>query len=333
MTFLDIIFIIFVILFFISTSPHNVTPFDKGTTASIRGLCMISIILSHICIHCGLFSHVLIPAGHLSTSFFFFVSGYGNQLSTNKISSRWLLKKYAKICKPFLFCYAIFCLYLAIFNNLPPIRDILVDIFTLSLPNTINWFSKIIVLCFTLHFISKIIAKKELYQILLLDLSIFTYMLIGQYFKLDSMWVNSVHCYAIGATLSLLVKSNLFNIKHILQQNKISLFYLSLFALVPIVYISELKWYFTLFSAIVFASFCFLFSYIFTTRSRFFEWIGNNSFEFYLFHIFAYNTVQFTLNTSHHLYALLVFFITFVIVFSYTLLVKLISTLTAIKNN
>ena len=161
MSYLDGIMVILLIAFFaISKSIKNENlVFDRDSTATIRGLAMIGIILHHIHNRLTFSSLLLASIGYLSTAIFFFISGYGNSLSINKKNPnfRWILKKISKIYIPFFVIYWLYFISNCIFypEKIPAFREIIQDIFTISLPNEVSWFPKIIVLCFILHFLSK----------------------------------------------------------------------------------------------------------------------------------------------------------------------------------
>ena len=113
MCFLDLLFCIFMLVFLSQVRPlkSNQNGFGRDTTASLRGIAMIGIILHHINYKIGTGSLILSYMGFLTTGLFFFISGYGNMLSINKkthVQFEWLYKKFFKIYTPFIFAY---CLY------------------------------------------------------------------------------------------------------------------------------------------------------------------------------------------------------------------------------
>ena len=85
MSFLDCISAVFVVVFFAcSRQNEEKTILGRESTASLRGLAMLLIILHHIHNRFGFYSPILTQVGYLTTGVFFFVSGYGNMFSINK---------------------------------------------------------------------------------------------------------------------------------------------------------------------------------------------------------------------------------------------------------
>ena len=161
----------FAVLFFAFARPlgKGGEGFGRDTTAALRGLAMLGIMLHHIHNALGYSSTVLILAGYLTTGLFFFISGYGNTLSVNKrpkVSLDWLYKKILKIYIPFFAAYWIYYLFLILMHPelCPGIKETMVDLVTVSLPNEISWFPKIILLCFAVHWIAKKLFRNDTLQ-------------------------------------------------------------------------------------------------------------------------------------------------------------------------
>lgn len=86
MSFLDIILAVLVIAVLLVSKPlpSKEDVFSRESTASLRGVAMLGIMLLHIHSALGLLSPVLLQVGYLATGLFFFISGYGNTISLNK---------------------------------------------------------------------------------------------------------------------------------------------------------------------------------------------------------------------------------------------------------
>ena len=159
MGFLDVIFAIFMVAFLIYIRPigEDDRGFGRDTTATLRGLAMLGIILHHIHNRFGAHSPILSTLGYLTTSLFFFISGYGNMISINKkneVRSEWLYRKFFKIYRPFFAAYWLYYIMETfIYSDLrPSLKEAVFDMLTVSMPNQVSWFPKIILLCFLFHY-------------------------------------------------------------------------------------------------------------------------------------------------------------------------------------
>lgn len=192
-----------------------------------------------------------------------------------------------------------------------------VDLLIISLPNTINWFPKVIILCFLLHGIVKQMIKKSLIQVLIVNIFIILYIFTGQLFKIEVMWIDTVACYAEGMMVAyLLNKTKCIN--NIIKRNKGILFVISILVTMLVLYLESIHWYFRFLASILFSATLFLFTCVFQCKNKFLEWIGNHSFEFYLFHIIIYKSLHNLVGINNYIYAISVIIITIVTVYIYS---------------
>ena len=229
MSYLDIIMALLFFAFFVcSRQIGNYTIFGRDSTDSLRGLAMLGIILHHIHNRLGLCSPIISQVGYLATGLFFFISGYGNMLSINKkndINVKWFVRKLLKIYVPFFVAYWFYYICNIIFYpcEVPTIKEMIQDIITISLPNEISWFPKIIVLCFLIHYLTRKAFSNRIIQLATISMVICVYIVIMWKKGTGSYWYNSVLCYPFGIFVSLVKDS--FLSSSILEKRKLSYLY------------------------------------------------------------------------------------------------------------
>lgn len=281
---------------------------------------MLGIVLHHIHNNLGYHSPILSSMGFLTTSLFFFISGYGNMLSINKSSRTeitWLTKKIVKIYLPFFVAYWIGYLisYFLYPQLCPSGLDMLIDIFTVSLPGQISWFPKIILLCFALQWIAKKLFSNIVYQNASILLIVLVYMVVMWKTGQSAFWYNSVICYPLGCIFA---KTKVFGkILSKFKDKKFISMIVSVLLFGATVVLSKKLEILKFISPIFFSLGCYYFSLIFNVKTKLFSWIGNNSFEFYIFHIISYQAFAKLISVNKYLYTLLVFVGTFVLVYVY----------------
>lgn len=331
MVFLDVIAAIFFIYFLCFTRPleKGKPGFNKDTTAAIRGLAMLVIVLHHIHNNLGFNSPILSQMGYLATGLFFFVSGYGNMLSLNKSNNTkfsWIIQKVVKIYTPFLVGYWVLWLVLnfAYPQQCPSVMDTLIDHITVSLPITTTWFPKIILLCFAIHWIAKKLFNNTIPQNAFILVCILIYIVLMWTTDHYAYWFNSVICYPLGCILA---KPKVFDkIICKLKDKKIFSFIASMLLFVVTYILCRKITILQFFAPIFFSLVCYFFSYIFNSKNALFAWIGTNSFEFYIFHTVSYHSLARFISIDKYIYTVLVFVATFILVCIYLLINKKICT-------
>ena len=208
MNFLDCILTVLIVLILAVSKPisKNSEIFGRDSTASLRGLAMLGIMLHHIQNELGLCSPILIQVGYIATGLFFFISGYGNTISLNKNGSsiKWIWNKFLKIYIPFFVVYwfCFICLYAIYPLELPTEIETIKDMVTISLPNQASWFPKIILLCFAVHWLANKLFLNKKIQTLVVFCCIVIYIAVMWKKGFAACWYNSVICYAIGILVS-----------------------------------------------------------------------------------------------------------------------------------
>lgn len=186
--------------------------FAKEDTYSLRGLCMLAIIVHHIYQfsiikfqydYDAVTSNLFQSFGYLGTSVFFLLSGYGLFSSLKKhepVTWSYVRKHMQKLIAPFLFIW--FCdLCLCIIYGNVNMHSILTSLITFGLVGGGNslWFLKeIIVIYLLLFFVFAITNNDKVKLLTIFILSIIFVFLSAYKWNLINMWWNSVLCFPLG---------------------------------------------------------------------------------------------------------------------------------------
>ena len=296
----------------------------KETTDTLKGFLMLLIVFHHILNMVGYPKNFewLFAIGFLSTGLFFFISGYGNWISfqkSDKTSITWLTSRVKRLYQSFLSCFILMVICMLIAGNYVNVgydfsaKHILKDIVTFSLPNTINWFPKVFLICIIVFFIIGKIFKNELIRLILLVILTIVYMVICiKVLNLETYWYNSVACFTLGCIIAKYrfiidrIEKLIKNKSKILVVLMVLIFtVLSAFLLHIVKYSNRLYFIqpiYSLFVCIIFACATFFLSF----ENSFMKFCGKYSFEIYLFHtIFLKIIFLFRINTF--VYAILVY--------------------------
>lgn len=299
--------------------------FSRPTTNSMKGLAMIGIILHHIRNSLGASSFLLGVAGYIGTGIFFFISGYGNELSIVKsgnVTAKWIGKKIKKLYLPFIVCYVLWIAYkLLLRKQLFALKEILGDVLTMSLPNMINWFPKVILLCFILHWICVKCIKKVKVRSVVVFVIVSVYVVVLKFSHVPNYWYLSVMCYPLGI---LFANRRLFMTHNVLDEKCLNSEIKNLILCVGGITVNIILLFLSSKSNIIcivvsmsFSIFCFVYSSIFEVRTKFLSWIGVNSFECYLFHLMIIQVLSGLIEISSSVFILMVLLTTFLLVFIY----------------
>lgn len=279
--------------------------FEKESTYSLRGICMLMIIFSHICqvnvpfINGTILKIALLleKGGFLGTSVFLLLSGYGCFLSFSKSSPltyNFIFKRLQKILEPFVagsFFVFIFC----IINHLLSLNELFLSFISLSIayefplphPNTNMWFLKIIVLY---YFISLFVFKYSISNYL--RVSIISFAIIAICFF---MWVSNypqfIYVLSINFPVGMIMgyyngKILLFN-RSTSQKKLLTLLggTLCIFLLLFFVNSYLHNPFLAIISSISFSISAILLISFVDVNKRWLYYIGKNSICFYIFHI------------------------------------------------
>lgn len=255
---------------------------EKRNTYTLRGLCMISIILHHIHTTIDLsfgnsfLTNVLNSQGYLSTGIFFLLSGYGLTISINNhkpLKLHYLFSKLWTIFSTFLFAYLVSYVVFTFCGFEIPLIDIIKDICTLTIHFHFHttWFLKVIFFVYLTYITLRYFfsdVKAWIYFTALLCI----FWLIAKLY-LPAMYNTSILNFALGMIL-VPYKDYVYSKHNLILFFSIVFFIIfEILDLQPIISLS--------YSIIVII----LFSYFSFLRSKFLEYIGKDSLIFYLGHL------------------------------------------------
>lgn len=276
--------------------------FDKSDSYSIRGICMILIIIHHLfqfSVSKYSLTYVMpLPTifqsfGYLSTSVFFLLSGYGLYLSLKRnepISTNYIVSHISKLYIPFLFVWLmdfVICLYRGDYN----VNDIGSSLITIGLCGGGNslWFLKEIFVIYIVAIFSFLIMKLDIQRLTTIIALTLAFVTVAVYFDLLSMWWNSVLCFPIGMFCA--IKRD--KIQTMLGERiiiaMIILFIIS-FAITivskSLIFPKIIIAFSMIISSIAFSICVICLVRFCNIQNKFLDWIGKNSLIFYLSHIF-----------------------------------------------
>ena len=185
------------------------------------------------------------------------------------------------------------------------------NLITLSLPNANMWFPKVIIICFITHWVAtKISCKKEIQYVIIIGV-IMAYTFIGwKVLELLSFWINSIQCYTVGVAIDVMPKNFIETRKRLRMFAFIACSLL--FILISI--LNYNLWIICSVKAILLALSCYLFAILFEAKSEFLLRIGNNGFEWYLFHTAVYISIPWMIKYGLYAYTVTVFGVTGLVV-------------------
>ena len=195
-------------------SDFNFT-FEK--TNIIRGLAIYGIFISHIATHYTLYLspnfiekyviYITVLLGDLGVAIFFFLSGYGNYISIDsrlkensyKSINFWIVDRLKKMLLTFFVCYFIdLAVNVLLFKNILSIKDILIDLVTLSVPNVTTWYFKIQLLLYIITYLGVILLKSNKHLISFVFGFSLVYIIVMYKFKFGAFWWQNTMAYCIG---------------------------------------------------------------------------------------------------------------------------------------
>ena len=182
--------------------------FEKESTYSLRGICMLMIIASHTTVNSddslySILQFLLFDYwGAFGTGLFFLLSGYGMFLSLQKakeITTNYLLNKLRKLFLPFFYTWVIYLLFFIIFDRSQINLHLLSEFFTLSLPLGIDtWFFKVILGLYLLIILLFRIPISNALRITIISILVFTYYIVFRELSFGPWWYNTVLNFPLG---------------------------------------------------------------------------------------------------------------------------------------
>lgn len=197
--------------------------FDRRDTYSLRGLCMIFIILHHIYQYTASRYGISYPwplaimlqdAGYLMTGVFFLLSGYGMfQSMAKRVTLSWdyVITHLWKLLQPFLFIFIIDVIVYSIRYTFEP-ELFIKNLLTLSLTDAGSlWFMKVIFCLYVIVFMIQHFIKTPTIKVFSLWLVCGAYVIITIINHVGSQWWNSILCFPLGYSLAYCNIQDLFS--------------------------------------------------------------------------------------------------------------------------
>ncbi|MGE9975273.1 acyltransferase family protein [Coprococcus catus] len=315
-------------LIFLASFLKSDTFMNREATNSIKGFCMLLIMAHHIMNTVGYPESVVFlrMSGFICTGIYFFFSGYGNYISlSNKedIGIEWLTGRLKKLYRVFLVCYAVNLAILLIYDfygkgkYVFSIKKNIAEICIFSLPETINWFPKVFIVLLVMMFIIFKFVKNNRSRILLLTTISVIYVVACVSVGADKYWYNSVFCFPLGAFIAMKRKQIELLLRQIDSRCHMGIILVFFLATIITAHFWGTADMLQIIPCIMFCALLVLVLSHFNIRNAFLEFVGINSFEFYLIHVMWFNVLKRYAGISESLYSLAVYILTFVCVLIY----------------
>lgn len=286
---------------------------EKNDTYSLRGMCMLMIMIHHIykCLVVDFnFPSNMIDCfwGDLGTGVFFFISGYGLYYSLKRecVMPKTLLKNLNKLLVPFFVISALALMFILSIGDTLSLSNMLQNVVTLSLPQGGLWFLKAITIIYIITislFSLKISDELKVFILFFLNLVYVT--VAVRYLNFDSYLFGTIVNFPLGMYFAL-------------KDNGHGNFYLSIILLTLLfIFASHLNVKTSLSIKSPIFSLLLINVCAIIPSNRLFYYIGKKSLLFYLFHIAIIYPLQLILY-QWWLLAFSVFTLTFVWVYLYT---------------
>lgn len=274
--------------------------FDRNDTYSLRGLCMICIILHHLYQYLSSRYGITFPVplviilsniGYLATGVFFMISGFGLFASLEKnspINWRYIARHLLNLYLPFLFV----CIIQAIIDICQGGFDIKNGLASLLLMKDF-WFMRTIFLLYISVFLLYKFVISTRIRIAILSSGVLTYILLSAFvFRIYPFWWNSILCFPVGMYCAF--KSDSLQRLNT-TRNRISILIVFIFTFCFTIFcnssycpriIGEAIYPISMvLSSISFALFSIHFVSLVKVSNKVFNYFGTNSLSFYLYHI------------------------------------------------
>lgn len=193
---------------------------EKDDTYSLRGICMLLIIVHHLFQYSvskygveynNVVALILQNIGYLSTSVFFLLSGYGlsGSIHRNKpVNCRYIYTNIKKLISPFVFISIIDIIFCIIESEIE-VNKVLINFFTLSLSSGGGfWFMKVIFVLYTSTLAAYKLIPNDRFVASIILLLVVIYIICAISFHIGSQWYNSILCFPIGILVSTYKENN-----------------------------------------------------------------------------------------------------------------------------
>ncbi len=180
--------------------------FSKESTNWLRGIAIIFIMLAHY------FASINSPwifqtTGSLGVALFFLLSGFGLMAQKQKRSDYYkgfIVKRIFRIVVPFIIAFA-FCCVMFLICGFSFENNLFFEFFTLSLPDTINWYLKIQMIMYIVFWLLMLALKNKsnkLFVVIIFSVSLI-YMAIAYISGIETYWFSSTLYFPLGMLLAM----------------------------------------------------------------------------------------------------------------------------------
>lgn len=323
---------IYIILVFsivlLSVSARKTSGFlDMDSTNAIRGFAMIIIFLHHIMNRVGYLPYVKILgfSGYICTGIFFFLSGYGNLLSLKRqtvLQTKWLKKRLIPLYSAFLVFYVIRSIGFVILNNMElysfnvTFIKIILELCTLTTPDSINWFPKIIFISFIVYYLIFKFIKNDNIKLFVLFLIISAYIVGGYAFHLPTYWYNSVFCFFVGAFVGKYKETISKYITETPLVNRILFFVVNIILFGASFLLLKGRVILQIIPCVLASLLCVTTLNVVNFKSKLFSYVGKNSFEFYISHV-SMLAILYAFSTDTNVLTISLFIVSVLLVWIY----------------
>lgn len=298
---------------------------SKEYTNCVRGICAIVVIIHHLYQRTGLFSEIYIGellqlSGALAVSVFFFFSGYGLMLSSQKKN---YVKNFFRNKFLPLYCFYVFLIILYSFwtlcieHTIPLIELVKSFLFGATVVSN-GWYLQATFVLYLVYLFSFSVFNDTNMRILSVAVSILVYCIFCRFIGLGAWWYQTIPCVILG----MLYCYNKPRIDIVLNKHVWKVFIASsvLFAIfykIVTLYLKEPMYHTIYFVAFVCATISI--SYILCDtpiiRNSFFALCGKYSLEMYVSHGFFLRLIEFKFFNNKFIYILTVVIGTIIVSF------------------
>ena len=259
---------------------------DPQDTYTLRGICMIMIMVHHVFKVYPECPESIMRWGYLGVAVFFLISGWGMYCSMTKqsqITWRYFWKQIKKIIVPYIVVWpsaeVIYCVF---YPHYLSFTNIIRDFVSFTFPPFPGlWFYKVILGAYIIHIITFILIKNKLARLLIVSVfSVAYYLIAWKILQLPMWWWGTSLCIVAGMWMAAYKDElhKVYNKKYIILIFSIVAYYVTFhYNVLPI----PSRTIHSFFFAIAILSF----GSVFNIANPILDYIGRNSLLFYLFHI------------------------------------------------
>lgn len=276
---------------------YNSPPlFKRKDTYSLRGICMMMIIIHHLfqytrhyyCIYYpNLFSFVLQSFGYLSTGVFFFLSGYGMYKSLErqgKVTAIYMFRHIKKLYVPFLFILLLAILYDSCMQGFD-FASYFESFLLMSLLHYNDlWFLKVITVLYVFVMLVSLVTMTMRIRVAIVLGGVALYSIVAARFGLGTWWYNSILCFPLG----MICASRCDKIQKIMGEintRNVLIFFIVLFLIFYMLMYVFRNVLFASLSSLFFSMIAIILIAYFSPQSKFLQFVGVNSLIFYISNI------------------------------------------------